>query len=272
MARSRWPARLAGPRAGVLILLALSVAGCGTVVQNAAGSASATGAPSPGSATPSSRQLCAQPGAVSRVIIARTGVLRYPVSMGRAGSVSSGHAGSSSAPPAPSPGRSGPVLLPRPVEIKVVTSAVRVRALARALCALPQAPHGRVNCPAFFLGFYRLTFTADGRTLAPVTAQVSGCRLVTGLGGPPRQALHPAFWNLLARIGGWPPTWPVHLPGGPVGPGPTLQPPGSGQPGCSPPAGRFPPPVVPAPVVTAPAGASHRACPGHYHPVVQSRH
>lgn len=260
MARSSWPARLAGPRAGVLVLLALGAAGCGTVVQNAAGSAGATSAPaSSSSAATSSRRLCAQPGAVSRVIIARTGVLRDPVSIGRAGSSSP-----SSAPPAPSPRPSGPALLPRPVQLKVVTSAAQARALARELCALPRMPRGRVNCPAWFLGSYRLTFSADGHMLAPVTAQVSGCRLVTGLGGPPRQALNQAFWSLLARIGGWPATWPVHLPGGPGSAGPTLQPPGSGQQDCSPAVSRIPP------AAPAQASASHHGCPGRYHPMIQS--
>jgi hypothetical protein len=249
-------------------------------VQNAAGSASVSGSPATGSASPSSRELCAQPGAVRAVIIARSGVLRHPVSLGGAaapGAATPGGAdpGSTGSPPIPSPGPSRPVLVPRPVVVKVVTSPARAQALARAVCALPRAPRGPVSCPAFFLGYYRLSFTADGHTLAPVTAQVSGCRLVLGAGGRPRQALKPGFWNVLARTGGWPATWPVHLPGGPVLPGgPTLAPPGSGQPGCSPPAGRFPPPAVPTPARPAhpvQAGASPGPCPGPYHPVSQSR-
>jgi hypothetical protein len=260
MARSLRPARLAGPRAGALILLALGVAGCGTVIQNAAGTASATGPASaagsagsassagsrPASAAPASRQLCAQPGAVSKLIIARAGVLRVPVITGRAGL-----SGSPSAPPVPSPSVSEPVMVPRPLVVRVVTSPPRTQVLARALCALPRAPRGPVNCPAFYLGYYRLTFTADGRTLTPVTVQVSGCQLVTGPGGPVRRAT-PAFWNLLARTGGWPPTWPVHLPGGPLPP-----PPGSL--GCSAPGSRTSP---------DPGG---RECPGPYHPVTRPR-
>ncbi|HEY1644659.1 MAG TPA: hypothetical protein VGG35_28605 [Streptosporangiaceae bacterium] len=260
MTRSPWPARLAGPRAGVLVLLALGIAGCGTVIQNAAGTASATGSrsgteSSPASAAPASRQLCAQPAAVSKIIIARAGVLRVPVIMGR-----SGLSGSSSAPPVPSPGVSEPVMVPRPVVVRVVTSPARAQVLARALCALPRAPRGPVNCPAFFLGYYRLTFSVHGRTLAPVTVQVSGCRLVTGLGGPVRRAVQPGFWNLLARTGGWPPEWPVHIPGGPLLPGPTMEPPGSGLPGCTPLTSRTPP------------RPGERPCPGPYHPVTQPRH
>ena len=256
MARSPRPARLAGPRAGALILLALGVAGCGTVIQNAAGSASVAGTAStagsggapgsrPSSAAPASPRLCAQPGAVSKVIIARAGVLRVPVMPGTRLS------GSASAPPGPSPSGSEPVVVPRPVVVRVVTSPPRAQVLARALCALPRAPRGPVNCPAFFLGYYRLTFTADGRTLTPVTVQVSGCQLVTGPGGPVRRAT-PAFWNLLARTGGWPPTWPVHLPGGPL-----PAPPGSL--GCSAPGSRTSP------------GPGGRECPGPYHPVTRPR-
>jgi hypothetical protein len=243
MARSSWPARLAGPRAGVLALLAITVAGCGTVVQNTAGSGSATGSgsSSPPSSVPASRQLCARPAAVSRVVIARTGILREPFSGGSAST--------------PSPAKSGPVILPRPVVAKVVTSAPRAQALARGLCALPRMPRGPVNCPAFFLGYYRLTFTADGSSLPPVTVQVAGCRLVTGL-GPVRQALRPAFWKLLARTGGWPATWPLHLPGGPVVPGSTLQPVDPGLSGCSPPTERTPP------------GGAPGSCPGPYRPIV----
>jgi hypothetical protein len=247
MARSSWPARLAGPRAGVLALLAITAAGCGTVVQNAAGPGSAAGTGSssppsaPSSSVPASHQLCARPAAVSRVVIARTGILREPFSGGSADT--------------PTPARSSPVILPRPVVVKVVTSPPRAQALARALCALPRMPRGPVNCPAFFLGYYRLAFTAAGRSLPPVPVQVSGCRLVTGL-GPVRQALRPAFWNLLARTGGWPATWPVHLPGGPVVPGSTLQPIDPGLPGCSPPTDRMPP------------SAARRNCPGPYRSIV----
>jgi hypothetical protein len=254
MARSPRPARLTGPRAGALILLALGVAGCGTVIQDAAGSASATGPAStarsgsaagsrPASAAPASRRLCAQSGAVSKVIIARAGVLRVPVLPG-----GTRLSGAASSPPVFHPSASKSAVVPRPVVVRVVTSPARTRVLARALCALPRAPRGPVNCPAFFLGYYRLTFSAAGRTLTPVTVQVSGCQLVTGPGGPVRRAT-PAFWNLLARTGGWPPTWPVHLPGGPL-PAP---------PGCSPPSSRTPP---------RPGG---RACPGPYHPVTQPR-
>jgi hypothetical protein len=83
-----------------------------------------------------------------------------------------------------------------------VISPAHARAVARALCALPAAPHGIFNCPALFPGTsYQLHFTADGQALPVVTIQATGCETVTGV-GQPRRAISPAFWRELAAAAG----------------------------------------------------------------------
>ena len=73
-----------------------------------------------------------------------------------------------------------------------------MRTLAAALCALPKMPRGPVNCPAPFTGSLRLAFAARGHPFPPVTVQVTGCRVVTGL-GPARAASSAAFWRTLGK-------------------------------------------------------------------------
>jgi len=138
---------------------------------------------------------------------------------------------------------------PRPPIVKIVRSASRSRALARAVCNLPRFPRGSVNCPALFAaGIYQLTFTADGRQLPTVTIQETGCQAVTGAGVVRTAAGRPAFWALLTKTAGPVVRWPVHLPGGPVRPGP-------GGPICEPPSTQTPP------------GTPERSCPGPARPV-----
>ena len=86
----------------------------------------------------------------------------------------------------------------RPIQPRGITIAEPgvVRGLAVALCALPPIAPGRVNCPAQLGGSIRFDFVAGGRPFLPVTVQVSGCRVVTGL-GPPRAARSAAFWQTL---------------------------------------------------------------------------
>jgi hypothetical protein len=57
-------------------------------------------------------------------------------------------------------------------------------------------PRGPVNCPPPFSGSLRLAFAAGGHPFPPVTVQVSGCRVVTGL-GPAQAASSAAFWRTL---------------------------------------------------------------------------
>jgi hypothetical protein len=52
--------------------------------------------------------------------------------------------------------------------------------------ALTQGPRGLpkmpVSCPAQFGGSLRLVFAAGGRPFRPVSVQMSGCRVVSGVG------------------------------------------------------------------------------------------
>jgi len=73
-----------------------------------------------------------------------------------------------------------------------------VRGLATVLCGLPKVPRGHLNCPVRLAGLLRLTFAAGGRSFRPVAVQVSGCRVVTGL-GPARTASASAFWRTLGK-------------------------------------------------------------------------
>lgn len=66
-----------------------------------------------------------------------------------------------------------------------VTDRATVRQLATLLCALPTVPPGQMTCPNDMGASYRLFFTAGRRSFDEVTVELSGCRVVTGL-GPPR--------------------------------------------------------------------------------------
>jgi len=85
------------------------------------------------------------------------------------------------------------LVLPRRITIE---EPGLVRTLAAALCGLPKMPRGPVNCPGPFSGSLRLAFAAGGYLYPTVTVQVSGCRVVTGL-GPARAASSAAFWRIL---------------------------------------------------------------------------
>jgi len=66
-----------------------------------------------------------------------------------------------------------------------VRDRATVRQLAALLCALPAVPPGHMACPNNMGASYRMFFAAGGRGFGIVTVEVSGCRVVTGL-GPPR--------------------------------------------------------------------------------------
>ena len=66
-----------------------------------------------------------------------------------------------------------------------IRDAAAVRRIATVLCALPKIPPGMMSCPNLVGGSYRLYFAAPGRPIPSVGLQLSGCRVVTGL-GPPR--------------------------------------------------------------------------------------
>ena len=69
-----------------------------------------------------------------------------------------------------------------------------VRQLATLLCALPAVPPGQMTCPNDMGASYRMYFVAGGREFGVVTVEVSGCRVVTGL-GPPRS------WSTSTALG-----------------------------------------------------------------------
>ena len=83
-----------------------------------------------------------------------------------------------------------------------VNSARRAQSVARALCALPVMPAGSFACPADWAISYRLTFATKARRFAPVTAEISGCQVVNGLGAVRWTARSPGFWRTLAQAAG----------------------------------------------------------------------
>jgi hypothetical protein len=83
-----------------------------------------------------------------------------------------------------------------------VTSPSRAQSVARALCALPVMPSGTYACPADWAINYRLTFATMARRFAPITAEISGCQDVYGLGAVRWTARSPGFWHTLAQAAG----------------------------------------------------------------------
>ena len=83
-----------------------------------------------------------------------------------------------------------------------VTSPSRAQSVARALCALPAMPSGTYACPADWAITYRLAFATEARRFAPITAEISGCQDVYGLGPVRWTARSPGFWHTLAQAAG----------------------------------------------------------------------
>jgi hypothetical protein len=85
-----------------------------------------------------------------------------------------------------------------PIQVTVTDPAI-VRAVARALCGLPDMPRGVYHCPALLLGTaYTLHFSVGGRPLPVVIINSTGCETVTGV-GPVRRATSREFWQVLSR-------------------------------------------------------------------------
>jgi hypothetical protein len=233
-----------GPVVGAAAVAALALAGCGSVTaQSAAPAADSSSAPAPAPIAPS-HLLCARPGAVSQVAIARTGLMPRvlpahqfepagsapsaptrkdlttlpPLPYQRPGPGVPVPPGTSFTPAPPGPSAE-PIRTRPPAASTLVTNPAKARALARSVCGLPAFPRVPVNCPALFAGTYRLSFTADGRKLPVVTVLDSGCQTVTGLGTIRTAVTRPGFWKLLSSLAGGPIEGPGHLPGGPVSPG-----------------------------------------------------
>lgn len=86
------------------------------------------------------------------------------------------------------------MLTPRPPSLHVrevlpagftLRDRATVRQLASLLCALPAVPPGQMACPNDMGISYRLYFVAGTRGFDEVAIDLTGCRMVTGL-GPPR--------------------------------------------------------------------------------------
>ncbi len=87
-------------------------------------------------------------------------------------------------------------VLPRGFTIR---DKATVQQLATLLCALPRMPAGRLMCPNM-LGFsYRMFFAAGSRLFPEVVVQMSGCRVVTGLGLPRSWSTSMALERALAQ-------------------------------------------------------------------------
>jgi hypothetical protein len=84
-----------------------------------------------------------------------------------------------------------------------VSNRSRVRAVARALCALPVMPTGIHHCPADFGIVYHLAFSAPGHLVSPVSAEIGNCEVVRGVGSSTRWvARSPGFWTTLGMAMG----------------------------------------------------------------------
>jgi hypothetical protein len=94
--------------------------------------------------------------------------------------------------------------LPRPVPGITIRDPARVRQLAMAICRLPRMPHGIINCPADRGGGYVLRFAAPRERIHAITLQASGCEAVSGTAsrGVRWAARTPLFWEQLARLTG----------------------------------------------------------------------
>lgn len=172
MVRRRWPAGTAS-RAALATIAAGAlavVAACGSVAAGGgSGSAGGQGATSvPGGRASAGVALCRDVPNLTKVTVSRTTSLHV-------------------LEPA--------MVLPRGL---IVRKPHLVRGLATALCGLPKMPRGPVSCPAQFGGSLRLAFAAGGRPFRPVIVEMSGCRVVSGL-GPARTATLAAFWRTLGK-------------------------------------------------------------------------
>jgi hypothetical protein len=167
-----WPAGAVG-RAALAAIAAgavAAVAACGSAAAGGpSGSAGGQGATSvPGGRTSAGVALCRDLPNLTRVTVSRTTSLHV-------------------LEPA--------MVLPRGITVR---KPHQVRGLAAALCGLPKMPRGPVSCPAQFGGSLRLAFAAGGRPFRPVVVQMSGCRVVNGL-GPARTVPSAAFWHTLGK-------------------------------------------------------------------------
>jgi hypothetical protein len=156
--------------AAVVVGAMITLAGCGGQVAagHSAAAGGGAGAPRPGSGALAGVALCRDVPALTSVVISRTmAVHRF------------------------APG----LILLRGVTIGEPPA---VRGLAAALWRLPKMPPGPVTCPAHTRGWLRFAFAAGRRLFPSVIVQMSGCRVVTGL-GPARTARSAVFWRAVGQ-------------------------------------------------------------------------
>jgi hypothetical protein len=87
------------------------------------------------------------------------------------------------------------------------SNKLRIRALVKALCALPSPGTGIYHCPADYGPHYTLNFgssTELGAAITPVVVQATGCKSVRGLSPTHWIALTPSFWGVLVVAIGLP--------------------------------------------------------------------
>lgn len=98
---------------------------------------------------------------------------------------------------------SGTKPLQRQVPGIVVGDPGRARQLALVICSLPMMPHPAWQCPIVTGGGYWLEFMSGREQFRPVMIQASGCEQVIGIGGGTRWlARTPGFWITLAQLTG----------------------------------------------------------------------
>ena len=89
--------------------------------------------------------------------------------------------------------------------VVTVTNALDAQAVAKAACALPDAPKGAQACPAEFAISYHLVFAVRGEKGTGVEAldvNPTGCQSVEGLEAVREVMSHPAFFRVLGRAMG----------------------------------------------------------------------
>lgn len=89
--------------------------------------------------------------------------------------------------------------------VVTVTNAAEAQAVAKAACALPDAPKGAQACPVEFAISYRLIFAIRGdKGMGGDTIDVNptGCQLVTGLATTREAMTAIAFYRLLGNAMG----------------------------------------------------------------------
>ena len=188
-------AALGGITAGLLIVLAAcgtTVAGAGTAASGTASHAPAVGAaaqPSVSGVNPGGVMIAAGPAKETALCRAVPNLTRMTFML--------------STRPLSQHVRE---VLPAGFTIK---NRATVRQVATLLCALPAVPPGQLACPNDMGASYRLYFVAGGREFGVVTVEVSGCRVVTGLGPPRSWSTSTALGQALSQHFG------IHFPLGP---------------------------------------------------------